>query len=55
MSSYSHRERVLAALRHEEADRIPLDMMGNATMLFDKTYLRLRDYLGFSEIPLISI
>jgi uroporphyrinogen decarboxylase len=26
-------------------------MMGNATMLFDKTYLRLRDHLGFSEIP----
>lgn len=51
MSSYSHRERVLAVLRHEEPDRIPLDMMGNATMLFDKTYLRLRDYLGFSEIP----
>jgi uroporphyrinogen decarboxylase len=50
MSGYSHRERVLATLRHEEADRIPLDMMGNATMLFDKTYLRLRDHLGLSEI-----
>jgi uroporphyrinogen decarboxylase len=51
MSGYSHRERVLATLRHEEADRIPLDMMGNATMLFDKTYIRLRDHLGLSEIP----
>ncbi|MHC4214972.1 MAG: uroporphyrinogen decarboxylase family protein [Planctomycetota bacterium] len=50
MSGYSHRERVLATLRHEEADRIPLDMMGNATMLFDETYLRLRDHLGLSEI-----
>jgi uroporphyrinogen decarboxylase len=50
MSGYSHRERVLATLRHEEADRIPLDMMGNATMLFDETYLKLRDHLGLSEI-----
>ncbi len=51
MSNYSHRERVLAALHHEETDRPPMDMMGNATMLLDQTYLRLRDHLGFTPIP----
>ena len=51
MSSFSHRERLLAALRHQEADRPPIDMMGNATMLLDGTYLRLRDHLGLSPIP----
>ena len=51
MSEYSHRERVLLALNHEEPDRIPLDMMGNATMLFDRTYINLRDHLGLSAIP----
>ncbi len=49
--SYSHRERVLATFSHEEADRIPIDMMGNATMLLDESYLRLRDYLGLKPIP----
>jgi len=28
-----------------------MDMMGNATMLLDGTYLRLRDHLGLSPIP----
>ena len=50
MSTYSHRQRVVMALNHQEPDRIPLDMMGNATMLLDKTYLRLRDHLGLSPI-----
>ena len=51
MPTYSHRERVLAAFNHEEADRLPLDLMGNATMLLDETYLRLRDYLALEPIP----
>lgn len=51
MKSYNHRDRVILALNHEEPDRIPLDLMGNASMLLDKTYLRLRDYLGLSPIP----
>lgn len=50
MSKYSHRQRVLLALSHKEPDRIPLDMMGNATMLFDQTYINLRDHLGLSAI-----
>jgi uroporphyrinogen decarboxylase len=51
MSNYSHRQRVLLALDHQEPDRIPIDMMGNATMLFDQTYIRLRDHLGLPAIP----
>ena len=30
---------------------MPMDMMGNATMLLDPTYFRLRDHLGLSPIP----
>lgn len=51
MSTCTHRERVIAALHHQEPDRVPLDMMGNATMLVDQTYFALRDYLGFAPIP----
>lgn len=50
MPSYSHRERVLTAFNHQEPDRVPLDLMGNATMLLDETYLRLRDFLGLAPI-----
>ena len=49
--SMTPRERVMMAFSHQEPDRVPLDMMGNATMLLDRTYLRLRDYLGLSPIP----
>ena len=49
--SYTHRDRVLAAFRHEQPDRVPLDLMGNASMLLDEPYLMLRDYLGLSPIP----
>jgi uroporphyrinogen decarboxylase len=47
----SHRERVICALSHRTPDRVPCDLMGNATMLLDNTYLRLRDYLGLAPIP----
>lgn len=50
MSSYIHRERVISALNHREPDRVPIDLMGQASMLFDKTYFQLRDYLGLSPI-----
>ncbi len=46
-----HRDRVIATFRHETADRIPLDLMGNASMLLDQTYLKLRDHLTLSPIP----
>src|SRR5512138_2718668 len=51
MSTITHRERVVMSLHHEIPDRVPVDMMGNASMLLDKTYLRLRDHLGLSPIP----
>lgn len=50
MAAFTHRERVMAALNHKEPDRVPIDLMGHASMLLDKTYLRLRDYLGLSPI-----
>ena len=50
MAEWIHRERVLAVLNHEQPDRVPLDMMGNATMLLDATYIRLRDHLGLPAI-----
>jgi uroporphyrinogen decarboxylase len=46
-----HRERVQITLNHQAPDRVPLDMMGNATMLLDETYFRLRDHLGLPPIP----
>jgi uroporphyrinogen decarboxylase len=51
MAEYTHRERVILTFNHQEADRIPIDLMGNASMLLDKTYLRFRDHLGLSPIP----
>jgi uroporphyrinogen decarboxylase len=51
MKNYTHRERVIAAFNHQEPDRIPLDLMGNAGGLVDATYFRLRDHLGLSPIP----
>lgn len=50
MTSLSHRERVIMSLNHQQPDRVPLDMMGNATMLLDETYLKLRDYLGIAPV-----
>ena len=47
---FSHRERVTMSLSHQAPDRVPIDLMGNATMLLDNTYLRLRDYLGLAPI-----
>ena len=50
MKKLSHRERVLAALNHQKPDRVPIDLMGNASMLLDETYFGLRDYLQFPPI-----
>jgi uroporphyrinogen decarboxylase len=51
VTSLSHRQRVLLTFQHQAVDRLPMDLMGNATMLLDQTYLRLRDHLGLSPIP----
>ena len=51
MDNLTHRERVTAVFNHQKPDRLPMDLMGNACMLMDQTYLNLRDYLGLSPIP----
>ena len=43
----THRERVLKALRHEEPDRVPLDMSSTqVTAISNTAYTNLRRYLG---------
>jgi len=46
------RERVLAALTHQETDRIPVDFSGHRSSgIAAMTYARLRDYLGLEPKP----
>lgn len=43
----THRERVLKALRHQEPDRVPLDMSSTqVTAISNTAYTNLREYLG---------
>jgi uroporphyrinogen decarboxylase len=52
MVELSHRERVARVLAHEEPDRVPLDLMGHASLILDDMYFRLRDHLGIQgDIP----
>lgn len=52
MAELTHRERVLLAFDHQEPDRVPIDLMGNASMILDETYFRLKEYLGIEgDIP----
>ncbi len=49
------RERVLAALAHKEADRIPFDVgSGGACKMTRGFYVKLLDYLGIKEEPVIQ-
>jgi len=43
------RQRVLAALNHEEPDRVPIDLGGNQTGIHKVAYRALIDHLGFDE------
>lgn len=44
------RERILAALRHEETDRVPIDIGGTVvTNISLPAYGRLKRYLGLTE------
>lgn len=43
------RERVLKALNHQEADRVPLDLGGFQTGIHKKAYEALIEYLGLDE------
>jgi uroporphyrinogen decarboxylase len=46
--SVAHRERVVAALNHEQTDRVPIDFGGGpATGIHPQAYAALHTYLGF--------
>jgi uroporphyrinogen decarboxylase len=52
MVAMTSRERVEAALRHEEPDRVPLDIGGGqSTSLVVEAYETLKVYLDFSAPP----
>ena len=47
------RERVLAALNHQEPDRVPVDLSGHRSSgIAAMAYARLRDYLGLPKRPI---
>jgi uroporphyrinogen decarboxylase len=46
------RERILTALDHKEADRIPFDVGGANTTIHVKAYAALREYLGLPEVEI---
>lgn len=46
----SHRERVELTLAHQEPDRVPIDLLGSATLIVDDTYFALLDHLGLSSM-----
>lgn len=46
MAQLTHRGRVAQVLAHQEPDRVPLDLMGHASLILDDMYFQLRDYLG---------
>lgn len=45
------RERFLAALNHEEPDRVPLDLGGINTSLMIETHDNLKNHLGLGDYP----
>lgn len=49
MAEWTHRERVVAALKHHEPDRVPLDLWGSATSVNDGVYFRTKEYLGIQR------
>src|SRR5207247_7650 len=47
------RQRVLTALRHQEPDRIPIDLSGHRSSgIAAMAYARLRNFLGLPEKPI---
>ncbi|MBW2062802.1 MAG: hypothetical protein JRI95_14755 [Deltaproteobacteria bacterium] len=55
MEELSSRERVLAALNHEEPDRVPLDLGGNATTIEAVPYEELKKHLGIKGEPRLFV
>ncbi len=49
----THRERILAALKHQEPDRVPIDLGGTGcTTMSVKAHTRLREHLGLpADLP----
>ena len=45
------RERVRAALNHQEPDRVPVALGGSAQHLAEQRYVILRDHFGVKDIP----
>jgi uroporphyrinogen decarboxylase len=45
MQELTHRERVQLAFDHQEPDRIPIDFLGNASLILDEAYHRLLKHL----------
>jgi uroporphyrinogen decarboxylase len=55
MASMTHRERVLAAVDHQETDRIPIDFGGTlATTIVPSTYEELKRHLGETHTTTIG-
>jgi uroporphyrinogen decarboxylase len=42
------RERVIAALDHQEPDRVPLDFVGGTSSITLQAYVKLKEYLGWA-------
>ncbi len=50
-TTMSHRERVLAALNHEQPDRVPIDFGGSgASTIYYTAYDQLKKHLGVDEV-----
>ncbi len=47
------RQRLLAALNHEQPDRVPIDLGGNQTGIHRLAYQALLDHLGIQDEPVI--
>jgi uroporphyrinogen decarboxylase len=45
------RQRVQAALQHQEPDRVPLALGGSAQHLAEERYVKLRNHFGLQDIP----
>ena len=56
MTALTSRERVRRALRHQETDRIPIDIGGiyNLTTLHRDAYTQLQDHLGYNDKVVIN-
>jgi len=47
----NHRERVLTSLRHEEPDRVPVDLGGRQTTFMVETYDKFKAHMGLNDLP----